>query len=163
MVNEWPDSGNDPASSDGGGGEKWRQVLQECGSFNLRKASRVVTQLYDEILQPTGLRSTQVVVLVTLAAEGEMSISRLARELVTSPSTLSRNLQPLERDGLIHTASKGRQGKLVRLTTKGTEALEGAEPYWQRAQEKFVTLIGAQAWADLNRRLGATVAATTRL
>jgi hypothetical protein len=78
----------------------WTEVLRTCGSFNLRKATRVITQLYDDILQPTGLRSTQVVLLVALAAEGEMSMSYMARELIMSPSTLSRTFLPLEREGL---------------------------------------------------------------
>ena len=45
------------------------EVLRSCGSFNLRRASRAATRLYDEILQPTGLRSTQIVVMVALAME----------------------------------------------------------------------------------------------
>jgi DNA-binding MarR family transcriptional regulator len=137
-----------------------REVLRCCGSFNLRKAARSVTQLFDDILQPTGLRSTQVVLLVVLAVEHELSLTRLARELVLSPSTLSRNLQPLERDGLIETYSAGKRGRFVRLTPQGRGALINAVPYWRRAQEKFTGLIGAQAWEELTQRLAATLAAT---
>ena len=135
------------------------EVLRTCGSFSLRKASRVVTQLYDEILQPTGLRSTQVVLLVALAAEGEMSVSRMAREVVMSPSTLSRTLIPLARDGLIETTSHGKRGKLVCLTAEGEKALLAAVPYWQKAQEKFIGQVGTSAWAEINKRLARTVAA----
>jgi DNA-binding MarR family transcriptional regulator len=142
--------------------ELWRQVLRTCGSFNLRKATRVVTQLYDDILQPTGLRSTQVVILVALAAEGDMSLSRLARELVMSPSTLSRTLTPLERDGLVESDPSGKRGKLVRLTAQGEQALLDVMPYWQKAQEKFTALLGASAWTDLNERLAKAVAAIRR-
>ena len=137
-----------------------REVLRECGSFNLRKASRVVTQLYDDILQPTGLRSTQVVVLVTLAVEQELSMVGLARQLVLSPSTLSRNIRPLERDGLIETRDAGKRGKSVRLTARGRKALLKALPYWQKAQERFTSLVGVTAWAELSDHLAATVAAT---
>jgi DNA-binding MarR family transcriptional regulator len=125
--------------------ELWRQVLR--------------TQLYDDILQPTGLRSTQVVILVALAAEGDMSLSRLARELLTSPSTLSRTLVPLERDGLVEHSPHGKRGKVVRLTGQGEHALLAAMPYWQKAQEKFTALVGTSAWTDLNERLAKTVAA----
>ncbi len=137
-----------------------REVLRECGSFNLRKASRVVTRLYDDILQPTGLRSTQVVVLVTLAVEQELSMVGLARQLVLSPSTLSRNIRPLERDGLIATRDAGKRGKSVRLTARGRKALLKALPYWQKAQERFTGLVGVTAWAELSGHLAATVAAT---
>ena len=144
------------------GVELWTEVMRTCGSFNLRKATRVVTQLYDDILQPTGLRSTQVILLVALAAEGEMSLSYMARELIMSPSTLSRTLIPLERDGLIEIVSNGRRGKLVRLTAAGETALRNAVPYWRKAQEKFLEQTGAVAWKELNEKLSGLVAATRR-
>jgi DNA-binding MarR family transcriptional regulator len=152
-----PHTASDPSSS-----EFWSAILHSCGSFNLRKATRVVTQLYDDILQPTGLRSTQVVLLVALAAEGEMSVSYMARELVMSPSTLSRTLLPLERDGLIESTSSGKRGKLVRLTAAGERALHNVIPYWQKAQDKFLGQVGATAWTELNERLAGLVAATRR-
>lgn len=150
------------AASEPIGPELWSEVLRTCGSFNLRKATRVVTQLYDDILQPTGLRSTQVVLLVVLAAEGEMSVSYMARELIMSPSTLSRTLVPLERDGLIEVTSNGKRGKLVRLTAAGKSALLHAVPYWQKAQEKFLEQAGADAWTELNEKLAGIVSATRR-
>jgi DNA-binding MarR family transcriptional regulator len=122
----------------------------------------VITQLYDDVLQPTGLRSTQLVLLVLLAAEGEMSMSYMARQLSMSPSTLSRTLVPLERDGLLDIVSNGKRGKLVRLSTAGENALTQAVPYWQKAQEKFLEQAGGAAWAELNERLAGIVAATRR-
>lgn len=140
--------------------ELWSAILRTCGSFNLRKATRVVTQLYDDILQPTGLRSTQVVLLVALAAEGEMSVSYMARQLLMSPSTLSRTLLPLARAGLIDSTAHGQRGKLVRLTAAGERALHQAMPYWQKAQDKFLGQVGAAAWTELNEKLAGIVAAT---
>lgn len=137
-----------------------REVLRECGSFNLRKASRVVTQLYDDILQPTGLRSTQVVVLVMLVVEEELSMAGLARQLLLSPSTLSRNIRPLERDGLIEIRDAGKRGKSVRLTARGRKALLKALPYWQKAQARFTGLVGVTAWAKLSGQLAKTITAT---
>ena len=121
--------------------ELYRHALDVCGSFNLRKATRAVTQLYDDILQPSGLRSTQVVILLNLGIQEEMSVSRLARELHLSPSTLTRNLQPLERDGLIKKSKRGKRGnednstwlgslsKLISATTPGATCQEKA-PVW---------------------------------
>jgi len=138
----------------------YQEVLQTCGSFNLRKAARAVTQMYDEILQPTGLRSTQVVLLVLLAAEHECSLPRLARQLVLSPSTLSRSLQPLVRDGLVALVQAGRRGKRVRLTPAGHHALRAAVPYWHQAQERFLRLVGPESWTQVNERLAQIVVVT---
>lgn len=136
-----------------------REVLRECASYNLRKASRVVTQLYDDILQPTGLRSTQVVLLVMLAAEGEPSMSRLARQLALSPSTLSRNLRPLQRDGLVEVQDTGKRGKSVSLTREGRQTLRDAFPYWRDAQARFTELVGESAWSKLSQQLAKTTSA----
>jgi DNA-binding MarR family transcriptional regulator len=135
------------------------EVLRSCGSFNLRRASRVATRLYDEILQPTGLRSTQIVVMVALAMEPELSMVRLARELILSPSTLSRTVQLLERDNLVRASGGGRRGKCLKLTRRGRTALLAAIPYWQRAQEEFTGLVGANNWDALSERLSRVVSA----
>lgn len=130
-----------------------------CGSFHLRRASRVVTQLYDSFLQPTGLRSTQLVILVVLAVEGEIALSRLARKLATSPSTLWRNLIPLERDQYVETRLGERRGRFVMLTEQGEEALRDALPHWRQAQKRFVELVGDDTWLELNSQLANAVAA----
>ncbi len=141
------------------GDELYRQALKVCGCFNLRKAARTVTQLYDDILQPTGLRSTQLVILLTLALEAQMSLSHLARELHVSSSTLTRNLMPLERDRLIRKSARGKRGKLVKLTQKGRNVLNTAVPQWVKAQQKFTEMVGEHEWEDLRPRLANTVRA----
>ena len=135
------------------------EVLRTCGCHNLRRASRLVTQLYDDALAPSGLRATQVVVLVTLAAEEEITMTNLARQLVLSPSTLSRNLKPLERDGLVEVSALPRRGKIVRLAESGQRALMEAVPFWQRAQKRFTDLVGQESWDELSDRLSSAVAA----
>jgi DNA-binding MarR family transcriptional regulator len=137
-----------------------RRILGTCGSFNLRKAARSVSQLYDAYLQPCGLRSTQLALLTMLAAEGELSSARLARMLVVSSSTLSRNLGPLQRDGLVEDAGRRGRGKVLRLTTRGERVLMDAVPLWRAAQEKFTELVGGPAWSELNRHLAEAVRAT---
>lgn len=135
------------------------EVLAVCGSFNLRKASRALTQMFDEALQPTGLRSTQLVILLALARDGDVPMTRLSRELVLSPSTLSRNLRPLEREGLIRIPSSTHRGKLVALTQDGRDAILRAAPYWQEVQERFVHQVGRDSWRDMTGRLNRLVEA----
>ena len=56
------------------------QVATQCACGNFRKATRAVTQFFDECLEPTGLRSTQFVILAAVGAMQPTSIARLARE-----------------------------------------------------------------------------------
>lgn len=139
--------------------EQIAEIIRCCASFNLRRASRAVSQMFDETLQPSGLRSTQVVLLLELARHGSMVMSRLANELMVSPSTLSRNLRPLARDGLLTISGRTGRNKEVSLTPKGQKVLSDATPHWRRAQERFLSQVGADTWDsfldDLNRMIGA--------
>lgn len=145
-----PESTGDASSS---------EALRQCACFNFRKASRAITQLYDEALQPTGLRSTQLVILLSIAAADEPpTIAQLARELVMDPSTLNRNLQPLSRRRLVSRwASRDGRRKLLGLTDKGKSAIVEAVPFWEKAQSQFVEQIGPQRWDELRQGMQSVV------
>lgn len=140
---------------------KLAEMARTCACFNFRKASRSVTQLFDQILAPTGLRSTQLVILITSRLLGPSSIARLARELVMDRSTLTRNLKPLMNMGLIQFSqqSNGKQ-KSVEITIAGQEALVKSAPHWERAQSHLVGRFGPDAWNRIMGDLGAIVDAT---
>src|SRR5271169_4767435 len=72
-----------------------------CNCLAVRQAARYITQFYDQYLAEAGLRTTQYGILAKLKRHGPMSINVLAAELVMDRTTLGRNVQPLERDGLI--------------------------------------------------------------
>jgi len=128
--------------------------LSPCVCNTLRMVTRAVTQLYDDVLRPSGLRVTQFSILATLARLGEANLRQLGDRLGIDQTTLTRSLTLLERDGLIERASHpdGRI-KAMRLTSRGRRALEVARPLWARAQNKVLREFGTKAWADTQRRL----------
>jgi DNA-binding MarR family transcriptional regulator len=141
--------------------EKCAEIARTCACFNFRKASRSVTQLYDQILAPGGLRSTQLVILLASYLLGSVSMARMARELVMDRSTLTRNLQPLVSQKLLTISSaKGRNSKSVELTEAGTEALCNSIQYWERAQGHLVGKLGAERLNQIMEDLGTIVEAT---
>src|SRR6185437_5494617 len=79
---------------------KAREIASSCACFKLRKASRAVTQFYDAALQESGLKVTQLTLLVSLTLAGPVPIGTLADELVMDRTTLTRNVELLVRDGL---------------------------------------------------------------
>src|SRR5437773_9661269 len=82
--------------------------------------TRVVTQLYDDCLRPSGLRVTQFSILATIARLGEASLKQLEDELAIDQTTLTRSLGLLERGGVIERASHtDRRIKAMRLTARG--------------------------------------------
>src|SRR6059058_4998395 len=128
--------------------------VSPCVCNTLRMVTRAVTQLYDEVLRPSGLRVTQFSILASLARMGEANLKQLADALAIDQTTLTRSLNLLERDGVIERGPHpdGRI-KAMRLTSKGRRALEVARPLWARAQDKVLRELGTKAWADAQRRL----------
>src|SRR5207249_6303114 len=131
-----------------------RGRLSPCVCNTLRMVTRVVTQLYDDCLRPSGLRVTQFSILAAVARLGEASLKQLEDELAIDQTTLMRSLTLLERDGVLERASHldGRI-KAMRLTSKGRRALEVARPLWAQAQGKVLGEVGTKAWAEAQRRL----------
>ena len=131
-----------------------RGRLSPCVCNTLRMVARVVTQLYDDCLRPSGLRVTQFSILAAIARLGEASLKRLEEELAIDQTTLTRSLSLLERGGVIERASHpdGRI-KAMRLTARGRRALDEARPMWAQAQGKVLGAFGTKAWADAKRRL----------
>lgn len=130
------------------------EIATLCACFNVRRAARAVTQLYDRELAPAGLRATQVTLLVALARAGALPFTRLAAVLGMDRTTLTRNLAPLERDGLVALRpGADRRVKLATITPRGREVLEQAIPLWRRAQRHITQGIGAGQWNAIRRQL----------
>jgi DNA-binding MarR family transcriptional regulator len=126
----------------------------------VRQAARHVTQFYDQVLAPTGLRTTQFSILVKLRRLGPMSINTLAAEMVLDRTTLGRNIQPLERDGLILVKPKAedRRTKELHLSESGVARLRAGIKLWAHAQSRFETAYGPARAGELRDMLRAVVA-----
>ncbi|NIR52414.1 winged helix-turn-helix transcriptional regulator [candidate division KSB1 bacterium] len=134
---------------------------KNCACFNLRKASRAVTQVYDRLLQRTGLRVTQFTILVSISRTGSVTISNLAKQLVMDRTTLTRNLRPLEREGFLKISpGKDLRTRYVTLLKKGKDVLTEAIPLWERAQRNFEAGLGKQRFHSLVSNLSETVEIT---
>ena len=115
-----------------------------CACGRLRRATRALTQLYDDAMAPSGLRVTQFSLLRALERDGPARISDLAARTLLDRTALSRNLDPLIERQLVavtpgHDDARTRE---IALTAKGTNALKRAQPYWKRAQEDVARRIG---------------------
>jgi DNA-binding MarR family transcriptional regulator len=127
-----------------------REVARACACANLRKAARAVTQVFDEALAPSGLRATQFTLLVTNRLTGESTINDLAEKMAMDRTTLSRNLKPLVRSGLLEVRpGEDSRTRLVRVTPAGERSLEEAYPLWQQAQRETVGALGEERYDAL--------------
>ena len=132
---------------------------EQCNCLAVRQAARHVTQLYDQFLAPSDLRTTQFSILAALQAAGPLSINRLAEQLVMDRTTLGRNIQPLEREGLIETAPgrADRRVKELHLTKDGAARVRTATAGWKKAQARFEEVFGRKRSAELRALLGGVV------
>ncbi|OLP18633.1 MarR family transcriptional regulator [Leptolyngbya sp. 'hensonii'] len=135
------------------------EIGTSCTCFNLRKASRAVTQFFDQELEPSGLLVTQFTILVAIAISGSGTISDLAQVLAMDRTTLTRNLKPLERDDFIQIEpGPDQRTRIVNLTETGQVALAQAIPLWETAQTHLIGKLGQERWSILLSHLKDTTA-----
>ena len=120
-------------------------IIEACTCTTLRKASRVVTSLFDQAFEPTGLKSTQLAVLLAAAVHGPTTIRELAEASVMDPSSLSRARPRLEEMGLVQkTVGTSKRTKMIEVTETGLSKILEAGPYWEIAQQIFVEAVGEE-------------------
>ncbi len=136
-------------------GKPSRPAPSLCNGTALRKATRQVSQLYDVVLAPCGLRSTQRSILAQIEREKAPTMSDLAAALVLNLSALGHNLKPLERDGLLTIVvdEADKRSRRVRLTKRGMARLKESTSLWQEAQARFEAAFGAEESVALRRYL----------
>jgi DNA-binding MarR family transcriptional regulator len=123
-----------------------RTIAAECTCQRARRAARSLSKAYDELLRPLGLEVPQLGVLAAVAhfGEGGAQIVGLADALGLDRTTLTRNLVPLEKAGLIRVARSptDARARIVLLTRAGERAIEEAFPLWQKAQQRVHDTFG---------------------
>jgi DNA-binding MarR family transcriptional regulator len=120
-----------------------------------------VTQFYDEALAPSGLRITQFTLLGTIWEAGPITMNQLAELMSMDRTTLTRNLEPLTRQGFVRSEEgEDRRVRLIMLTAEGKAALSQALPLWQQAQARIVQGLGQERYHALLAELAAVIQLT---
>ena len=133
-----------------------REVVESCMCHKVRMAARAVTRAYDAALRPVGLRATQFAVLVAVATEGALSITALAESMGMDRSTLTRNVRPLAKDGLLTVGREGwHRSRTIEITERGRARVREALPLWERAQATLQRQLGEPQWTGVNQSLAA--------
>ncbi|MBN9661441.1 MAG: winged helix-turn-helix transcriptional regulator [Acidobacteria bacterium] len=121
----------------------------QCLCANLRRAARLVTQLYSQEMGPW-LEPAQYSLLTALNMINTSGQAALGRILGLDKTTLSRNLKVLQRNRWIELAeSKDRRERGYRLTAEGKAILARTNPGWQRAQERLRAALPPGEWETL--------------
>lgn len=122
--------------------------LTQCMVSNSRMAARAITRRYDAYLRPHGVTATQFSLLGAIRLAGGSTVSALAEARGFDRTTLTRNLDRLQKNGLIASsdAEKG-NGRLCAVTAKGDELLEMLLPLWRQAQAEMKQRLSEEGFA----------------
>lgn len=130
-----------------------QDAAASCACLKARKAARAVTRAYDKALRPSGLRVTQFSILGAAGVSGGAPLGKLANMLGMERTTLTRNLQLIEREGLITVVNVDGRTRNVVLTATGNRRLAQALPLWEDAQNELRRKLGARDWAAIQGAL----------
>ena len=116
-------------------------ACRQCACSAARRKSRKLTRFYDEAMRGSGVRVSQFNLLATLIQTDPMAATRLAGLLDLERTTLTRNLRPFLRDGLIIVKDDAdRRVHRIAITPKGAEAARKAFPFWKKAQDAALAM-----------------------
>ena len=134
--------------------KKYRQ-LSECSCNMIRKSARKITQFYEGSLRKAGIKPTQFSILAALANTGPVQLTQLADRLMLERTSLTRNLNVLERNGWVQlqTGIEDSRQRIVSLSKKGYEQLDQAIPYWKKAQKAIANEMGQDTITGLRKTL----------
>ncbi len=124
-----------------------REVLDSCAGWNARQAARRITQFLESRMADAGLSLAQFGLMSQVAAAADDTFAALAERSGLDQSTLSRNLQVLERDGLVEIAmvEGDLRRRVVWLTEQGAQRLEAAVPVWRAAHKALAETVDPTA------------------
>jgi DNA-binding MarR family transcriptional regulator len=127
-------------------------IARTCIAVRLRLLNRVVTNLYDDVLRPLGLKVSQLNILVVTAKLGLAQPAKVCDILQLDTSTLSRNVERIRANGWLEVVpGEDARTQPFRLTTQGRRLLERAIPAWEKAQGQAKELLGEEGTALLDK------------
>jgi DNA-binding MarR family transcriptional regulator len=119
--------------------------VKNCACGNLRAVTRLVTNFYDRTLEPSGLQITQLILLTVISKLGPATINQVAEAMLMDPTTLNRNLKPLENKELVVSQTgEDHRTRLIALSEKGQACLDQNLPLWEKAQTRLVEGLGPE-------------------
>jgi DNA-binding MarR family transcriptional regulator len=134
----------------------WR-VRDNCLCLHLQRAARAQARRYDEALRPAGISSGQFSLLMSLNRPEPPTIGSVSSLLAMDRTTLTANLKPLERRGLVvvKVDPKDKRSRRLSLTDQGRELLVAALPLWDRAQAELDQIVAGSDLESLVKDLRA--------
>ena len=123
------------------------EVRDTCLCLHLQRAARAVARRFDAALRPLSLTNGQFSLLMSLNREKAPSIGSVSALLAMDRTTLTANLKPLERRGLVKVSidDADKRTRRLTLTPAGRALLRAAAPAWRRTHAEIECLLAGSA------------------
>lgn len=133
------------------------EVRDRCLCLAAQRTARALARRFDDALRPVGLTSGQFSLLMSLNRPAPPTLSSVAELLAMDRTTLTANLKPLERRGLLTVSQnkKDRRSRLLHLNEAGRLLLEAALPVWIATHEQVDQQLAAFDSAEFRAALNA--------
>jgi DNA-binding MarR family transcriptional regulator len=129
-------------------------IPEMCLGMASRLASRMTTKVFGALLAPLDMDATQFPIMLMLRLHSGIVVSALSKLLDIEASAISRNIQALERKGLvISSGGRGRNGKRLALSPDGNEVLDQAVQRWRDAQKMLIAELGEAETKEIRRTM----------
>lgn len=122
-------------------------VKDHCLCLHTQRAARAISRRFDEAMKPVQLKSGQFSLLMSLNRPEPPTLGSVADLLGMDRTTLTANLKPLERRGLllVQPDDDDRRARRLSLTSAGHELLVQAVPIWTQTHAEIETLLTGDA------------------
>ena len=115
----------------------------------MRRLNRVISGIYDRSFRPIGLTVNQLNILVVLARRGDtggVKPTEVCDFLQMDKSTLSRNIQRMQRQGWVRAVRiEDARSHRLEVTGTGLGLIDQAQPLWQQAQARARVVLDVSA------------------
>jgi len=120
------------------------EVRDTCLCLHTRRAARALSRRFDEAFRPLGLTNGQFFLMMSLNRPQAPSIGQVSAVLAMDRTTLTANLKPLVRRGLVTVTAdqSDKRSRLLTLTPVGRKLLARAVPIWKRTHAALERLLG---------------------
>jgi DNA-binding MarR family transcriptional regulator len=125
------------------------EIASGCLLGHWRKVNRVLTSIYEAEMRDWDLKPSQLNLLVAIAKAGPVRRIDLGKRLHLDPSTLTRNLRVILKQGWIEERpdEADQRSSRIKVTPKGRKLLDSIAPAWRRAQARARQMLGSQGAA----------------
>jgi DNA-binding MarR family transcriptional regulator len=138
-----------------------KEIAAECPGFQARATARAITRFFNTRFRPLDVTAEQFSLLIGIETGEGITVADLAAQSGVDATTLSRNVQNLEKRKLVRGVGRGRAGKRLELTRIGRSLLGKAVPLWQQAYDELTAALGKTRLRSANRAMRAVADAAS--